>query len=131
MPTYEYECSACGHKFEEFQSITAKPTKKCPVCGKRKVVRLISAGSGFIFKGSGFYQTDYRSESYKAAAKNDVAPAAKSDAKSEAKSETKSETKSESKVETKSATKSETKSESKAKTGSSESSAGKKSSSAA
>ena len=62
MPTYEYACSACGHRFEEFQSIKAAPTKKCPVCKKNKVQRLISAGAGFIFKGSGFYETDYRSE---------------------------------------------------------------------
>jgi len=73
MPTYEYACGACGHHFEEFQSIKAKPTTLCPECGKRKVKRLISAGAGFIFKGSGFYITDYRSESYKAAAKSDSA----------------------------------------------------------
>jgi len=71
MPTYEYACSACGHQFEEFQSIMAKPLTKCPECKKKKVKRLISAGAGFIFKGSGFYITDYRSESYKAAAKSD------------------------------------------------------------
>ena len=58
MPTYEYACEACGHKFEEFQSITAKPIKKCPKCGKSKAKRLISGGAGFIFKGSGFYITD-------------------------------------------------------------------------
>src|SRR5438128_2267758 len=72
MPTYEYACDACGHKFEEFQSIKAKPVTVCPVCKKRKVKRLISAGAGFIFKGSGFYITDYRSEGYKAAAKNEA-----------------------------------------------------------
>src|SRR5437763_12485726 len=71
MPTYEYACSACGHHFEEFQSIKAKPTTLCPECGKRKVRRLISAGAGLIFKGSGFYITDYRSESYKAGAKGE------------------------------------------------------------
>ena len=76
MPTYDYECGACGHKFEMFQSITAPPTRKCPVCGKRKVRRLIGTGAGVIFKGSGFYQTDYRSESYKKAAEKDKAPAA-------------------------------------------------------
>ena len=85
MPTYEYECSACGHKFEEFQSITAKPITKCPKCGKKKVKRLISAGAGFIFKGSGFYETDYRSDAYKNAAKADAPksetpPATKTDA---------------------------------------------------
>src|ERR1700712_596864 len=69
MPTYEYKCDACGHAFEKFQSIMAAPVKKCPVCGKNKVRRLISAGAGMIFKGSGFYITDYRSEGYKDAAK--------------------------------------------------------------
>ncbi|OPZ96542.1 MAG: Zinc ribbon domain protein [Planctomycetes bacterium ADurb.Bin412] len=68
MPTYEYQCPDCNHVFEEFQSITAKPRRDCPVCGGKKVKRLIGAGSGLIFKGSGFYQTDYRSESYKKAA---------------------------------------------------------------
>ncbi len=69
MPTYDYECSACGHKFEEYQSIKAKPLRKCPACAKNTVKRLIGTGAGIIFKGSGFYQTDYRSESYKAGAK--------------------------------------------------------------
>jgi putative FmdB family regulatory protein len=72
MPTYEYACSGCGHQFEEFQSIKAKPITVCPKCKKRKVKRLISSGAGFIFKGSGFYETDYRSESYKAAAKSEA-----------------------------------------------------------
>jgi putative FmdB family regulatory protein len=68
MPTYEYECTPCGHRFEKFQSITAAPIKRCPKCGK-KVKRLLGAGVGLIFKGSGFYATDYRSDSYKKAAK--------------------------------------------------------------
>lgn len=72
MPTYDYECESCGHQFEQFQSITARPTKKCPECGKMKLQRLIGAGAGVIFKGSGFYQTDYRSESYKEAKKNET-----------------------------------------------------------
>ena len=72
MPTYDYQCEACGHTFEEFQSITAAPLKKCPACKKNKVKRLIGTGAGFIFKGSGFYLTDYRSESYKQAAKADT-----------------------------------------------------------
>lgn len=59
MPTYDYECKNCGHHFEKFQSITADPLKECPKC-KKDVVRLISSGSGFIFKGAGFYATDYR-----------------------------------------------------------------------
>ena len=65
MPTYEYLCESCKWRFERFQSITAKPLRACPKCGKRKVKRLIGAGAGVIFKGSGFYQTDYRSEGYK------------------------------------------------------------------
>ncbi len=70
MPTYDYKCNACGHAFEKFQPITASPVRKCPECGLRKVRRLIGAGAGIIFKGSGFYQTDYRTESYKAGEKN-------------------------------------------------------------
>ncbi len=69
MPTYEYECSSCDHRYEKHQSITAKPEKKCPACGKRTAIRLIGAGVSIIFKGSGFYQTDYRSENYKKGAK--------------------------------------------------------------
>jgi putative FmdB family regulatory protein len=60
MPTYDYECPDCGHKFEEFQTMTAKPLKKCSKCGKRRVRRLIGSGLAPIFKGSGFYQTDYK-----------------------------------------------------------------------
>ena len=62
MPTYEYECRKCGHTFEKFQSITAEPVKTCPKC-KGKVARLVSGGAGIIFKGSGFYQTDYKKSS--------------------------------------------------------------------
>ena len=69
MPTYEYRCDACGHELEEFQSMSAKPLKKCPECGRNKLVRLIGTGAGIIFKGSGFYETDYRSEGYKKDAK--------------------------------------------------------------
>ncbi len=68
MPTYEYACARCGCRFEEFQSITAKPLKKCPQCGEPALQRLIGTGAGIIFRGSGFYQTDYRSESYRKAA---------------------------------------------------------------
>lgn len=71
MPTYEYHCSACGHEFEQFQSIKADPVRKCPSCGKLKVVRKIGLGGGVLFKGSGFYETDYRSESYSKAAEAD------------------------------------------------------------
>jgi putative FmdB family regulatory protein len=68
MPTYEYACENCGYEFEEFQSITAPPLKKCPQCARRALRRLIGTGGGVIFKGNGFYQTDYRSESYKKSA---------------------------------------------------------------
>ena len=71
MPTYEYHCDACGADFELFQPITASPIKKCPSCGKRRVRRLIGTGAGVIFKGSGFYQTDYRSDSYNQAAEKE------------------------------------------------------------
>lgn len=71
MPTYDYQCDACGHKFEEFQNITAPLLTKCPACKKKKLRRLFGTGAAVVFKGSGFYQTDYRSESYKTAAKND------------------------------------------------------------
>lgn len=71
MPTYDYVCDACGHKFEEFQSISDKPLKKCPKCKKSKLRRLFGTGAAVVFKGSGFYQTDYRSEAYKKAAQAD------------------------------------------------------------
>jgi len=71
MPTYEYVCNNCQHEFEQFQSMKARPIRKCPECGKLKVQRLIGAGAGIIFKGSGFYQTDYRSEGYKKAAESE------------------------------------------------------------
>ena len=71
MPTYEYQCRTCAHRFEAFQSITASPLTRCPRCGKKKVGRLISSGAGFLFKGSGFHTTDYRSKPYAEAAKKD------------------------------------------------------------
>lgn len=69
MPTYDYECDACGHEFELFQSISDPVKRKCPECGKQKLRRLFGTGAAVVFKGSGFYQTDYRSESYKKGAK--------------------------------------------------------------
>jgi putative FmdB family regulatory protein len=69
MPTYDYKCDSCKHTFEKFQSITAAPIRKCPQCRKNRVKRLLGTGAGLIFKGSGFYITDYRSESYKSGAK--------------------------------------------------------------
>jgi putative FmdB family regulatory protein len=71
MPTYSYLCPSCGNGFEQFQTITARPLRTCPKCGKRRLKRLIGTGAGIIFKGSGFYQTDYRSESYKKAEKSE------------------------------------------------------------
>ena len=65
MPTYDYRCAACGHEFESFQSMHEAALKKCPKCKKPKLERLIGSGAGILFKGGGFYQTDYRSESYK------------------------------------------------------------------
>jgi len=65
MPTYDYRCAACGHTFETFQSIREPALKKCPRCKRAKLERLIGPGAGILFKGGGFYQTDYRSESYK------------------------------------------------------------------
>lgn len=75
MPTYDYKCNACDHTFELFQHIKENPVKKCPACGKLKVERVIGAGGAVIFKGSGFYQTDYRSEEYKSKAKKETEPA--------------------------------------------------------
>jgi len=88
MPTYDYECEKCGHRFEEFQNITAARLKKCPVCRKNALKRLIGAGAGVIFKGSGFYATDYRSKDYRDRAKAD-SPAPSSDSKTETKKEKK------------------------------------------
>src|SRR2546430_3656945 len=69
MPTYDYKCDACGHKWEQFQSMSAAPNKRCPKCRKNKARRLIGSGAGLIFKGSGFYITDYRDAGYKEKAK--------------------------------------------------------------
>jgi putative FmdB family regulatory protein len=72
MPTYDYECDACGHEFELFQGINDPVKRKCPACGKPKLRRLFGTGAAVVFKGSGFYQTDYRSDSYKKAAEKDT-----------------------------------------------------------
>ena len=69
MPTYDYECASCGHAWEEFQQITEKPKRRCPQCRSLKAKRLIGSGAAVLFKGSGFYQTDYRSAEYKKRAK--------------------------------------------------------------
>ncbi len=85
MPTYDYVCNSCDHRWEMFQSIKANPIKKCPACGKQRAKRVIGPGAGIIFKGSGFYQTDYRSDSYKKDAAADKK--SQSDGDSKAKSD--------------------------------------------
>jgi putative FmdB family regulatory protein len=94
MPTYDYVCDACEHRFELFQSITAKAKRKCPACGRLKLRRLIGPGAAIVFKGSGFYKTDYRSESYKkgAAAEGAAQGSAGSNGAKDAKSGKKPET---------------------------------------
>jgi putative FmdB family regulatory protein len=87
VPTYEYRCAACRHEFEEFQSMHEAALKKCPKCKKPKLERLIGSGAGILFKGGGFYQTDYRTESYKRGESSE-----KSDGKAPASSEAKAET---------------------------------------
>lgn len=86
MPTYDYRCQHCDHQWELFQSIKANPVRKCPECGKLKAKRVIGAGAGIIFRGSGFYETDYRSESYRKGAeaerKSQESASGKSDSKS-------------------------------------------------
>jgi putative FmdB family regulatory protein len=100
MPTYDYRCNACEHEFELFQSMSEGVKKKCPECGKLKLERLIGTGSALIFKGSGFYETDYRSKDYtkakeadskaaKETAKSDDSKSKKSDDKKPAKAESK------------------------------------------
>lgn len=106
MPTYDYRCNACDHEFELFQAMSAGVKKKCPECGKLALERLIGIGSAVMFKGSGFYETDYRSESYKKSADADKKAA-------EAKPETKSEKKSDSKSDSGSGKKTDKKTESK------------------
>lgn len=87
MPTYEYRCRSCAHEFEKFQGITEKPVRRCPACGRNTVQRLIGTGAGIIFKGSGFYQTDYRSKSYAEKAKSEGSPGASSSGSEPCKSE--------------------------------------------
>lgn len=97
MPTYDYECDACGHGFELFQTISEPVKTKCPECGKKKLRRLFGTGAAVMFKGSGFYQTDYRSDSYKKAAAADNKSTSDSSSSSSDSGSAKSEKKSESK----------------------------------
>jgi len=101
MPTYEYECGACGHQFEKYQSIKDGNLRKCPVCSKWKLKRLIGSGGAVIFKGSGFYQTDYRSKSYQDGKKSESVAASSASDTASAKKETKSATETKSPKETK------------------------------
>jgi putative FmdB family regulatory protein len=101
MPTYEYECEACGHEMEAFQSMTEEHLKKCPECGKNGLKRKIGMGAGIIFKGSGFYETDYKNKNSESksdksskSGENATNSKSKTDGASEAKSETKKEVKS-------------------------------------
>jgi putative FmdB family regulatory protein len=114
MPTYEYKCESCGHEFEQLQSITAKPIRKCPKCKKTSVRRLIGIGAGVIFKGTGFYATDYRSESYKKAAEKEKGTTSPNSKAGAGKSTDKKETKAESK-ESKSSEKAESRTKDKKK----------------
>ena len=101
MPTYEYICDNCGYEFEKFQTITAKSLRTCPKCGTKKLKRLIGTGAGIIFKGSGFYKTDYRSDSYKKAAESEKKSSeGKKEQKKTDKKDSKNETKKESKTKT-------------------------------
>jgi len=102
MPTYDYQCEDCGYKFEKFQSITAPTLRKCPKCGKKKLRRLLGTGAGVIFKGSGFYQTDYRSKSYKKGQEREKTHNSKNSNKSEGKSDRKPGTESKNSSKTKS-----------------------------
>ena len=110
MPTYDYRCNACDHEFELFQSMSAGVKKKCPECGKMALERLIGTGAAVMFKGSGFYETDYRSDSYKKSAEADK-KASETKPETKTKSESKTDSKAEKKSESKSAPK--TKAESK------------------
>ena len=84
MPTYDYRCNGCGHEFELFQAMSDSVKRKCPECKKLKLERLIGTGAAVIFKGSGFYETDYRSDSYKKAASADKKAAESKPEKNEA-----------------------------------------------
>lgn len=96
MPTYDYQCDACQHEFELFQTISEPKKRKCPECGKLKLRRLFGTGAAVVFKGSGFYETDYRSDSYKKGAAADKKAAESKDTKSSEKKSSDSKSKSDS-----------------------------------
>ena len=102
MPTYDYVCEGCKHKFEQWQSFHDEALKKCPKCKKAKLRRLFGAGAAILFKGSGFYETDYnRSETYKSAEKSEKESGTKTESKTDAKTDAKPESKPETKTESK------------------------------
>jgi putative FmdB family regulatory protein len=103
MPTYEYRCKSCGYEFEEFQTMSSDPLIMCPKCAKPALKRLMSSGVGLIFKGSGFYLTDYKKSN------TSSSPGTKSESKSDSKADSKSESKSDSKPDSKSDSKQESK----------------------
>ena len=93
MPTYDYKCSECGHTFEEFQSMSSEPLKVCPNCGKPALKRQMAAGAGMIFKGSGFYLTDYKKSGASSSSSESKNPEKKPDKPAEKKAEPKTESK--------------------------------------
>jgi len=103
MPTYDYRCKSCGHEFEEFQTMSSDPLTMCPKCAKPTLKRLMSSGAGLIFKGSGFYLTDYKKSntSSSSSAQSESKPDSKAESKSESKSDSKKESKPDSKQESK------------------------------
>jgi len=101
MPTYDYRCDACEHEFEEWQSFAAEKLTKCPACKKNKLVRLFGSGAAIVFKGSGFYDTDYRQADEKAKSDRKAAKDAPADAKADPAGDTKAEPKADAKGETK------------------------------
>jgi len=107
MPTYEYRCKSCGHEFEEFQTMSSDPLIMCPKCAQPTLKRLMSSGVGLIFKGSGFYQTDYKKSN--TSSSSGAKPESNSVTKSESKPGTKPETQSDSKKDSKPDTKKESK----------------------
>jgi putative FmdB family regulatory protein len=111
MPTYEYRCKSCGHEFEEVQTMSSEPLIMCPKCAKPTLKRLMSGGVGLIFKGSGFYETDYKKS--KSSSSSSKKSKSKPDSKSESKSESKSDSKPDSKSDYKQDSKPDTKQDSK------------------
>jgi putative FmdB family regulatory protein len=116
MPTYEYRCKSCGHEFEEFQTMSSDPLIMCPKCAKPTLKRLMSGGVGLIFKGSGFYETDYKKSKSSSSSMKKSKPDSKSESKSDSKPDSKSDSKPDSKSDSKQESKPDTKQDSKPST---------------